>query len=71
MNIGIPVRSGVRPRDLEILPHLCEGLSDKEIGRRIGMSWTTVKARVRRMIREFGVEGRVGLAVHAATRGWV
>jgi DNA-binding NarL/FixJ family response regulator len=46
---------------LELLALLGEGLSNKEIGNRLGLAEATVKARMNRLYRRFGVATRLQL----------
>ena len=55
------------PRQREVLQLLCEGLSNKLICRRLGISPGTAKAHIATILRELGVETRVQ-AVLAADR---
>ncbi len=53
------------PREREILCQLAEGLSNKLIGRQLGISEGTVKLHVKAILRKLGVHSRVGAAVMA------
>ena len=57
--------SSLTPRELEILHHLSEGQSNKEIGRDLGITDGTVKLHVRSVLRKLGVRSRVEAAVIA------
>jgi DNA-binding NarL/FixJ family response regulator len=56
---------GVRltPRELEVLSLLAEGLSNKLICRRLGISPGTVKIHVSRVLAELGVSSRLEAVV--------
>ena len=69
---GEAVESGQRgrfspltPRELEILRHLAEGLSNKAIARELGITDGTVKLHVRSILRKLEVRSRVEAAVLA------
>lgn len=49
------------PRRDEILRLITEGLSNKEIAARLGLSWKGVQAQVQKLFRHYGVRGRRGL----------
>ena len=55
----------VTERDVELLRMVKEGLSDAEIGSRLNVSASTVKADIGAWCRRAGVTGRVQLAVWA------
>lgn len=53
------------PREMEILCHLAEGLSNKMIASRLGISDGTVKLHVRAILKKLSVRSRVEAAVLA------
>ena len=53
------------PHLLEVLRLLHEGLSNKEIGNRLGLAESTVKGRMNRLYRRFGVTTRLQLLTTA------
>lgn len=57
------------PRELEILPYVVGGLSNKEIGERLGITTRTVSTHIGNMIRKTEVENRVQLAMQAVRQG--
>lgn len=57
------------PRELEVLRWLSEGLTNKEIARRVSLSPETVKEHVMNVYRKLDVEDRVGAARRARTLG--
>ncbi|WFU15370.1 response regulator transcription factor [Bradyrhizobium sp. CB3481] len=67
---------GLRPapefteRQYAVLVCLCEGDPNKVIGRKLGMTETTVKVHVREIMRKLGVSNRTQVAI-AARRGAV
>jgi len=57
------------PRELEIVPLVTEGLSNKEVAARLGISSSTVKVHLRHVFRKLEVDGRVALVRWAEARG--
>jgi DNA-binding CsgD family transcriptional regulator len=53
-----PPPPDLSPRDRDVLQLLCEGLGDKEIASRLGISRHTVNQRNKRLFRRFGVHSR-------------
>lgn len=69
-------RAGVRaeqltPRQLEVLALLCEGLSNKLIGRRLNISSATVKLHVASILRVLQVASRLQAVIVARSLGLV
>ena len=52
-------RSGLTPREADVLGLLVAGQSNKEIGRALGMQEVTVKLHARNIFRKLGVRNRV------------
>ena len=68
--------SGVRaeqltPRQFEVLALLCEGLSNKLIGRRLNISSATVKLHVASILRVLRVSSRLQAVIAARSLGLV
>jgi DNA-binding CsgD family transcriptional regulator len=57
------------PRELEVLTLLAEGLSNKAIARRLGISAHTAKFHVGALIDKFDAVGRTDAVAQAARRG--
>lgn len=57
--------SSLTPREFEILRHLADGQSNKEIARDLGITDGTVKLHVRSVLRKLEVRSRVEAAVIA------
>ncbi len=55
--LALPL-DGLSPRDREILALVVEGLTNKEIGRRIGLQEVTIKANLRSLYRRIGAANR-------------
>lgn len=61
---------GLSPRKCEVLYHLCQGLSNKAIARRMGIEEATVrKSYVTELLRVFGVSRRTELMAEIGRRG--
>jgi DNA-binding NarL/FixJ family response regulator len=64
--------NGVRPRpefterQYAVLVCLCQGDPNKVIGRKLGMTETTVKVHVREIMRKLGVSNRTQVAIAAS-----
>ena len=58
------------PRQSEVLKLLCEGLSNKMIGRRLNISAATVKLHVASILRALQVSSRLQAVVVARRRGF-
>lgn len=59
----------LEPQQREVLRLLHEGMTNKEIGHRLGVAEGTVKARMNRLYRRFGVASRVQLLAAAFKKG--
>jgi DNA-binding CsgD family transcriptional regulator len=57
------------PRELEVLTLLAEGMSNKAIARRLGISVHTAKFHVGALIDKFDALGRTDAVAQAARRG--
>jgi DNA-binding CsgD family transcriptional regulator len=57
------------PRELEVLMLLAEGLSNRAIARRLGISVHTAKFHVGALIDKLDAVGRTDAVAHAARRG--
>jgi two-component system nitrate/nitrite response regulator NarL len=55
-------------REREIVLALAEGLSNKEVGRRLSLSEGTVKVHLRTIYQKLGVKNRTALAVLVHTK---
>lgn len=58
-------------RELEVLHHLAEGLTNKEIAQRLAISEHTVKFHVNAILAKLGADTRTEAVVHAARLGIV
>jgi two-component system nitrate/nitrite response regulator NarL len=62
---GMPVDQNLplTERQRQIILVLCEGITNKEIGRRLGLTEGTVKVHLHRIYRKLGIANRTALAV--------
>lgn len=63
-------RIGLTSREQEIVGLVTEGLSNDEIGQRLGISTKAVEGHLRRIFARTGVHSRTELAVRAVREGW-
>lgn len=71
LDCGEPPKNDIEAADLLLLRHLHEGLSNKEIARRLNVAEVTVKVRLGRLYRKFGVNTRLQLLTTAIREGMV
>lgn len=60
-----PAAPALPPRLAKIASLVIDGLTDKQISQRVGLTFSTVRTYVRQLYRRTGVRSRVGL-VHAS-----
>jgi DNA-binding NarL/FixJ family response regulator len=60
-----PLAQRLTKREFEVLEQLCAGLSDKEIGRNLGIQTPTVKLHLKMVFRKLGVQNRTQAAMVA------
>jgi DNA-binding NarL/FixJ family response regulator len=58
-------------RESEALRLLADGLSDREIATRLGISPKTVEKHVGAVLRKTGTSSRTAAVVHALDQGWL
>jgi DNA-binding NarL/FixJ family response regulator len=58
-------------RELQVLKHVAMGLSNREVGKSLGISVETVKEHVQNILRKLDVNDRTQAAVLAVKRGLV
>lgn len=63
--------SPLSSREMEVLELVIQGLSNKEIAYRLGISHQTVKNHMTAILSKLGVADRTQAAVYALRRGWV
>jgi DNA-binding NarL/FixJ family response regulator len=58
-------------RERVILRYVAQGLTNRQIGRAMGLSENTVKAAVSAVLKKMGLRHRTEAVVHAIRRGWI
>jgi len=58
-------------REMDVLTCVTQGMSNKEIARKLNISQQTVKNHVTSLLRKIGVEDRTQAALYALRHGWV
>jgi two-component system, NarL family, nitrate/nitrite response regulator NarL len=64
------VRRALTPRECDVLRGVCEGLSNKEIADRLGLSENTVKSFLQQLFSKTGVRTRAQLVAVAIEQYW-
>lgn len=59
------------PRQTEVLHELSEGKSNKEIGRVLGLTESTIRVHVAAILKDFNVSNRTRAVQHAMQKGWL
>jgi DNA-binding NarL/FixJ family response regulator len=62
---------GLTQRELEVLQHICDGLSNKEIAEKLGLSANTVAVHRANIMNALGVHKAAELVVYAIKNGLV
>jgi DNA-binding NarL/FixJ family response regulator len=68
---GAEVGGALTPREREVLDLLAEGLTMRQIGRRLGISARTVETHVAKIYRKLSVRSRVQAVSRAASLGLI
>ena len=63
--------SPLSPRETEILKHVTQGMSNKEIAYKLGISQQTVKNHMTSILKKLNVDDRTQAAITAIRSGWV
>lgn len=71
VNIGCATNHDFSERELEVLRELISGDSNSEIGKRLGVSASTVKFHIQNMLEKTGMHTRTELAASARSLGIV
>jgi DNA-binding NarL/FixJ family response regulator len=58
-------------REMEILHLITRGMSNKQVGRELGISHQTVKNHMTSILRKLAVNDRTQAAVYALRKGWI
>jgi DNA-binding NarL/FixJ family response regulator len=58
-------------REVEVLHHVCKGLTNPEIGERLFISARTVEGHRKNIMEKMGVRNTAGMVVYAIKKGWV
>ena len=66
-----PREAPLSERQRDVLRLVAQGLSNQEIGGRLGLSDLTVKGYVEEILRQVGARNRVHAAVLATRHGWI
>jgi DNA-binding NarL/FixJ family response regulator len=66
----VAVFNVLTPRELDVMRQLVKGMSNKEIGRELGLSEVTVGLRLRPIYRKLGVKSRAQAIRLALRQGW-
>jgi len=51
------------PREVQIAKLVCTGLDNSRIGKKLGISYNTVRAHLVNIFRKMGVRGKAGLII--------
>jgi DNA-binding NarL/FixJ family response regulator len=62
---------GLTARELEVLQHICDGLSNREIADRLGLSANTIAVHRANIMNALGVHKTAELVVYAIKHGLV
>src|SRR5699024_10794569 len=60
---GDPAVAGLTGREREVHDCLAEGLSNRQIARRLGIGENTAKTHVARVLRKLGLQSRIQVAI--------
>jgi len=58
-------------REVEVLSHVAEGLQNKEVAQRLGLSVATVRNHVHNILDKLGVHSKLEAVSLAFRRGWI
>jgi DNA-binding NarL/FixJ family response regulator len=64
-----PLPEGLTPREIEVVRLVADGLSNKQVARRLFVSEATVKTHLNHVLAKLDVEGRPGLVAWAWRHG--
>jgi len=68
--LTLPIED-LTPRELEVLQHLAEGLTNKAIAQRLAVSEHTIKFHVNALMSKLGAQSRTEAVVLATRQGLI
>jgi DNA-binding NarL/FixJ family response regulator len=68
---GISMEVPLTQREIQVVEHICGGMTNKQIGDKLEISYETVKEHVQHILRKIGVTDRTQAAVWALRTGAV
>lgn len=71
INISTGTGPPISAREMEIIQLLLQGLGDKEVGRKLGISDHTARTHRANLLRKFGASNVRALLYDAITSGWL
>jgi len=66
-----PIFAPLSPREAEILDHIAQGASNKEVAFALSLSEQTVKNHMSSVLRKLAVNDRTQAVVYAIREGWI
>jgi DNA-binding NarL/FixJ family response regulator len=66
-----PIFAPLSPREAEILDHIAQGASNKEVAFALSLSEQTVKNHMSSVLRKLAVNDRTQAVVYAIRQGWI
>ena len=66
-----PIFAPLSPREAEILHHIAQGASNKEVAFALSLSEQTVKNHMSSVLRKLAVNDRTQAVVYAIRQGWI
>lgn len=68
---SIPEGEQLSPREREVLTLLADGVSNKELARRLNIAESTIKIHIQHILRKLNLTSRVQAAVYASEHGYM
>jgi DNA-binding NarL/FixJ family response regulator len=62
---------GISTREMEVVTHVVAGYTNKDLGRKLGISEQTVKHHLTNIFEKLGVSNRLELVLFAVDHGWI
>jgi DNA-binding NarL/FixJ family response regulator len=66
-----PLFAPFTPREREVLDHIAEGMTNRQVADALGISEQTVKNHVSSILRKLSLNDRTQAVVYAIRQGWV